>query len=144
LLGLDIHNLLEQPIEAFVYPEDLDRFHEHQCLLFESLANSLVDGVIVIDEKGNHIHQNHQFRKMWRIPDAVVAHSNDSEQDRYVAEQVKDPALFLSMIRESYSGPMSNQSRIDGPASENRTPGLRGRLSVPSTPRRIDEFSSRK
>ncbi len=66
---------------------------------------STTDGLLVVDQKGKIRTFNRKFVKMWQIPPAIVASQDDNQSINYVLEQLKEPAQFVSKIRELYSQP---------------------------------------
>lgn len=81
--------------------EDLRR---SQALLSATLE-STSDGMCVVDGNRQIVCCNQKFIEMWKIPDSVIATRNDNHVLTFALDQVKDPAKFLSKVRNLYGQP---------------------------------------
>jgi len=73
--------------------------------LLHATLESTADGILVVDRDGKIVSFNKKFQEMWRIPDEVIRSRDDNEAITFVLDQLKDPAGFLSKVRELYSQP---------------------------------------
>lgn len=55
--------------------------------LFTSVLDAISDGVMVVDEAGTITHFNHQFVRMWSIPDAILATRSERRVLDHMAQQ---------------------------------------------------------
>ena len=74
------------------------------ALLRETL-DAIAEGVLVVDGDGKIVAFNRPFVALWRIPDAVVAASDDDALIAFVLEQLEEPAGFVRKVMELYSDP---------------------------------------
>jgi PAS domain S-box-containing protein len=70
--------------------------------LLEATLNSTADGILVVDLEGKIQRFNENFRKMWRIPPAILETGEDDRALGFVLDQLKDPEKFLSKVRQLY------------------------------------------
>jgi PAS domain S-box-containing protein len=75
--------------------------------LLKATLESTADGILVVDKEGKIVSYNQRFMQMWRIPQSVIATRDDNETLSFVLDQVKEPDIFLSKVRELYSKPES-------------------------------------
>jgi PAS domain S-box-containing protein len=73
--------------------------------LFEALFNSTIDGILVVDNNGKKIYQNHRVAELWKIPDHVANDPDDDQQVRHVMLKTKNPEQFSEQIYYLYSHP---------------------------------------
>ncbi|HXN08997.1 MAG TPA: diguanylate cyclase, partial [Candidatus Acidoferrales bacterium] len=102
-----------------------DLLNEHSLLL--ATLEATADGILVVDLSGKIVRFNERFKRLWRIPDDVLALRDDDRALAHVLSQIKDPEAFLSKVKELYSRPDTESfdviEFIDGRVFE--------RLSVP-------------
>lgn len=65
---------------------------------FEALANSSIDGFLVVDDMGKKIFQNQRLVDLMKIPAHVAENDDDGQQLDWVAGLIKYPAQFLEKI----------------------------------------------
>src|SRR4030066_1715762 len=75
--------------------------------LLKATLESTADGILVVDKEGKIVSYNQRFIQMWRIPKSVIATRNDNEALSFVVNQLKEPDIFLSKVKELYSKPES-------------------------------------
>jgi len=73
--------------------------------LLAATLNSTADGLLVVDLAGKIVNFNQQFAKMWRIPDSILATHDDNQALDFVLNQLSDPNVFISKVRQLYSAP---------------------------------------
>ncbi len=73
--------------------------------LLEAQLNSSLDGIIVIDQRGDKILQNQRAAELLRIPAEIAAEVSDESQLEWVGRVVKDPAGFMEKVVHLYSHP---------------------------------------
>lgn len=69
---------------------------------FDAQANSTVDGVLVVDGKGERILANQRFIDMLKVPPHVLNDKNEEVLIQYCAALMKNPELFLENVRYLY------------------------------------------
>jgi PAS domain-containing protein len=62
-----------------------------------------VDGMLIVDDKGNTVHANAKFVQIWRIPDEILQTRNDQQMLDFVLDQLEDPQGFLTKVQELYA-----------------------------------------
>ncbi|HCS49928.1 MAG TPA: hypothetical protein DIW61_17445 [Candidatus Aminicenantes bacterium] len=70
--------------------------------LLEATLDSTADGILVVDLEGKIKRFNENFKKMWRIPPAILETGEDDRALGFVLDQLKDPEEFLSKVRQLY------------------------------------------
>jgi PAS domain S-box-containing protein len=75
--------------------------------LLKATLESTADGILVVDKEGKIVSYNQRFIQMWRIPKSVIATRDDNEALSFVLNQLKEPDIFLSKVKELYSKPES-------------------------------------
>jgi PAS domain S-box-containing protein len=78
---------------------------KRKTALLEAQLNSSIEGILVVDDKGNKILQNQNVVDQWKIPQHIADDSDDRRQVRLVREMTKYPARFLEKITYLYSHP---------------------------------------
>ncbi|MFH1702845.1 MAG: PAS domain S-box protein [Nitrospirota bacterium] len=73
--------------------------------LLRATLESTADGILVVDKEGKIVSYNQRFMQMWRIPQSVIATRDDNEVLSFVLNQLKEPDIFLSKVKELYSKP---------------------------------------
>jgi PAS domain S-box-containing protein len=81
---------------------------------FEAIADSPLDGIVVVDCEGKVVHENSRLLELWDIPPAVANEQDDAIQVRYVAHRTKDPQGFLDRVAYLVSHPeLSSRDEIE-------------------------------
>lgn len=97
---------LQQKYDALEkkYEDETARFKKseqelHMRLMFlEGLANSVIDGFIVVNPAGQKIFQNQRTIDLWKIPKEVVDDPSDLEQVKHVMHSTVNPEQFAAEI----------------------------------------------
>ena len=74
----------------------------------QATLESTADGILVVNDQGTITSYNQKFRKMWRIPNKVMADKGDSKAIGYVLKQVADPEAFVEKLKFLYNAPQAN------------------------------------
>ena len=69
---------------------------------------STKDAILVVSLDNNWVLHNQNFKKMWRIPDEVIASGNDAAALSIILDQLADPDEFLRLKRELCTDPGQN------------------------------------
>ncbi|MDQ6768108.1 MAG: EAL domain-containing protein [Candidatus Eremiobacteraeota bacterium] len=80
-----------------------DLLNEHSLLL--ATLEATADGILVVDLTGKIVRFNERFKRLWHIPDDVLASRDDDRALAHVVSQLKDPDAFLAKVKELYSSP---------------------------------------
>jgi diguanylate cyclase (GGDEF)-like protein/PAS domain S-box-containing protein len=73
--------------------------------LLNATLESTADGVLVVGIDRTITSFNSQFAEMWRLPTNLIAARNDHRLLEHVAEQLVDPAAFVSRVVDLYAHP---------------------------------------
>nr|AUN37525.1 diguanylate cyclase/phosphodiesterase [uncultured bacterium] len=65
---------------------------------FEALAESELDGIVVVDREGKIIYQNRRSIDLWKIPETIVAAADDTKQVQHAASRTKHPQAFIDKV----------------------------------------------
>lgn len=76
---------------------------EKSLALSKATLEATADGILVVDKERRIVGYNQRFRKMWKIPERVLAPGNDQEAAQYVLRQVKDPDEFIKNLERFYN-----------------------------------------
>ncbi|MDE2009260.1 MAG: PAS-domain containing protein [Candidatus Omnitrophica bacterium] len=73
--------------------------------LHDATLEATADGILVVDLKGRIVGFNHNFLKLWDIPEPLAAGGEDGKVIMYARDQVADPESFVATIQEHYAKP---------------------------------------
>jgi len=76
-----------------------------QTALLEAQLNASIEGILVVDNKGNKILQNQRCVDLWKIPAHIVANHDDREQIEFVKNRTTDPDSFVRQVLYLYDHP---------------------------------------
>jgi PAS domain S-box-containing protein len=73
--------------------------------LLEAQMNATIDGILIVDEKGNKVIQNQRCIDLWKIPRHIVDNQDDKQQVEFVMHRAKDPQKFVEKVIYLYTHP---------------------------------------
>jgi PAS domain S-box-containing protein len=73
--------------------------------LLEAAADSIEEGLLVVDCQGKVTSFNQRFLELWRIPQGLADSREDESLLAFVLEQLQEPEAFLTKVRELYAHP---------------------------------------
>ena len=73
--------------------------------LLKATLESTADGIYVVDLNFKMVAYNQKFRKMWKIPHAIINGGNDDKAIEYVLKYLKDPKAFVDKLGYLYAHP---------------------------------------
>jgi len=73
-----------------------------KTVLLEAQSETSLDGILVVDDKGNSLLFNRRFGEMWNIPQEILDSRDDEKILQYVLDQLKDPDGFLEKVKYLY------------------------------------------
>jgi len=76
-----------------------------QTALLEAQLNASIEGILVVDSKGNKILQNRRCVELWKIPAHIEEKHDDKEQVEFVKNLTTDPEAFVSQVIDLYDHP---------------------------------------
>ncbi len=71
----------------------------------EAQVNSTLDGILVVDQRGNKILQNQRLNEQLKIPREIVEDRDDTAQIQFVTSRTRNPEQFVERINYLYSHP---------------------------------------
>ncbi len=78
----------------------------HWTLSFlEALADSHIDGVLVVDLQGRRLLQNRLMSTLWSIPDFIAEDPDYQKQLQYVTTRTRNPQQFIEKVTYLYAHP---------------------------------------
>lgn len=66
----------------------------------EATLEATADGIVVMDLSGDIKAFNHQFQRLWDIPEAILQTRSREEMSAYALQCVKDPVALTARLRE--------------------------------------------
>ncbi|MDD5561652.1 MAG: PAS domain S-box protein [Candidatus Omnitrophica bacterium] len=78
--------------------DDLERKTE----LLEAQKEASLDGLLVVDEKGQKILINKRLLELWRVPEDIAEDKKDETLLQYVVNEIKNPQQFLDKVNYLY------------------------------------------
>jgi signal transduction histidine kinase/DNA-binding NarL/FixJ family response regulator len=64
--------------------------------LAREVQEAVLDGIVVVDERGTVVTLNQRFIEIWGVPASIVASASEAELIRHQTSLVVDPAAFLA------------------------------------------------
>jgi PAS domain S-box-containing protein len=81
-----------------------ERLHSQTAFL-DALANSTLNGILVVDERRRKRFQNSRFIEIFRLPREIVEDESDQHSLAYVLQQLEDPQRFVNRVDYLYAHP---------------------------------------
>ena len=69
-----------------------------QTVLLQAQLDSSIDGIMVVDFKGNRLIQNHRLDEIWGIEQEVLSQRPSNNQLKIAAARTKDPKQFIEKV----------------------------------------------
>ena len=73
--------------------------------LLQAALESTADGILVVDLQGKIVTINRRCAEMWKIPEEVLTDRRDEQALRFVLDQLKSPAQFMTKVKALYASP---------------------------------------
>jgi two-component system, NtrC family, sensor kinase len=73
-----------------------------QTAFLEALANSTIDGFLVVDPCGQVLMKNQRLGDLFKIPVELMSEKDDGAMLQYVVKLIKDPEAFLAKVAHLY------------------------------------------
>jgi PAS domain S-box-containing protein len=78
---------------------------ERSLSILRATLESTADGILVVDNDRKIVNFNQKFLEMWHISEHLMESLDDNQALEFVLNQLKDPEIFLSAVRELYDKP---------------------------------------
>jgi PAS domain S-box-containing protein len=72
---------------------------------FEAHVNSALDAILIVDDEGKKILQNHRMVELWEIPEEFAEESYDQRLLGWITAQNKHPKKFSEQVAYLYANP---------------------------------------
>ena len=76
---------------------------QSETAFLEAQANSTIDGILVVDGRGQRLMHNQRLVELFSIPPEVLADPADSRLLAHVLTLLKEPEPFLARVRHLYN-----------------------------------------
>ncbi|MCU1346986.1 MAG: multi-sensor hybrid histidine kinase, partial [Acidobacteria bacterium] len=73
--------------------------------ILRAQQEAMLDGILVVDLKGNVLSYNRRFLEIWSIPESVASHGDDNELLGFASEAVADWDAFIELVNYLYVHP---------------------------------------
>ena len=83
----------------------------YKTMLLEALSETTIEGILIVDHNGTATFSNKRFAEIWRIPQEILNHGDDSRMLDYVLTQLKYPEEFIRKVGYLYEN--QNESSSD-------------------------------
>lgn len=78
---------------------------KQQHALLEGLAESVLDGILIVGRDGRTLYYNQRFKEVWGFPESVIATGTDAAALAWAEQQVPDPVAFRAGVAAAYAQP---------------------------------------
>ena len=95
-------NLLFSIIHDITARKQAEDALEFSNIILRTQQESLNDGILVVDEKGEILSFNQRFVKMWGIPPDVAESKSDDRALQSVMDKLVSPEEFISKVKYLY------------------------------------------
>lgn len=90
--------------------DDTERKHAEESLIFanavlQTQQDTSIDGILIVDGRGNIVSFNQQFVNMWGIPADILAAKSDDRAIQAVLGRLVNPEEFVTKVRYLYEHP---------------------------------------
>ena len=82
--------------------KEQERELARQRALLEAQQESVLDGILVVDENNEIVSYNERFAELWNVPTEVVAQGDEATALEYATEQLVDPEEFHEKVEYLY------------------------------------------
>jgi len=76
-----------------------------QAAFLEAQANSTIDGLLVVDRRGQRLMANERLAQLFNLPAELMVDKDDGRMLNYVGTLIKDPETFLAKVKYLYRHP---------------------------------------
>ncbi len=73
--------------------------------LLEAQVGATIDGILIVDDKGNKLLQNQRCIDLWKIPKHIADNNDDKQQLEFVKNRTVDPEAFVEKAIYLYTHP---------------------------------------
>jgi PAS domain S-box-containing protein len=71
-----------------------------------------LDGILVVDERGDILSFNQRFRDMWGIPPEVMSTKSDARALQFVTDKLAEPQEYMDRVRILYASRETSREEI--------------------------------
>ena len=80
--------------------------------LMRSTFDSILEGLLVVDNEGRIISFNRRFVALWSIPQEILDSGDDKAAIAHVVGQLVNPGQFVKKVKELYAAPSEESSDV--------------------------------
>ncbi|WP_296620001.1 PAS domain-containing sensor histidine kinase [Marivirga sp.] len=78
---------------------------EYRKALLEAHNESSLDGILLVDTKGQMLSTNHRFAEIWNMPQQILDGKKDEAALAFAVTQLVNPEQFMERVRWMYANP---------------------------------------
>lgn len=71
--------------------------------ILEAQSETIIDGILIVDDEGKAVLFNKRFAEMWNIPQDLLDRKDDEGMLNYALGLLKEPDKFIGKVRYLYS-----------------------------------------
>lgn len=83
-----------------------------ECSIFERALDALPDGVLLVNADRKIVYTNAAFKRLWKIPEHILAMREDGHSLQFVMDQLDDPAGFLREVERLHPTTETSEDEI--------------------------------
>ncbi|MDO8736510.1 MAG: diguanylate cyclase, partial [Thermoleophilia bacterium] len=98
----------EHLLESFIDISDRKKAEVEiyrKTALLEAQLNSTIDGILIVDDDGRVVIQNHRCLELWKIPEDIIASGDYQKQIDYVMGVAANPERFIERVVDLHDRP---------------------------------------
>jgi PAS domain S-box-containing protein len=80
-----------------------------QSLILETQLEMALDGILILDDKGNVLLANKRMSEMWNVPQKLIDSYNYDEASRHILSMLKEPEKHESIFKDLYKNKEAKQ-----------------------------------
>lgn len=82
------------------------------CSIFERALDALPDGVLLVNADREIVYTNPAFRRLWKIPEALLSTRNEAQNLHFAMDQLVDPDGFRREVERLHPTIESSEDEI--------------------------------
>ncbi|WP_151704053.1 response regulator [Nitrincola alkalilacustris] len=86
---------------------------ERSVIRLNATLESTKDGILAVDNKGEILFMNQQFREMWNLPGHLADSASDEQLLSHALSQLAEPEAFLSKVKALYMSDDESEDLIE-------------------------------
>ncbi len=78
---------------------------EYRKTLLETQNEASIDGILLVDTKGEILSYNQRFVEIWNMPQQIVLDKDDKKALEFALTQLVNPEMFIEKVKWLYENP---------------------------------------